>query len=172
MGGVATNLRLIPSEKLAVVVLSNASTGLPGRVSDEILATLLPKWRSASPSPPPARPGEFRAPPELVGSWTGTLSTYKSEIPLMLRVLESGEVQAKLGSQFRTLLDSPTWENNTLSGRMTGDIGTEDANRRPYYLQLNLKLRAKVLNGPASAISQPGGRVGNALTQWVELKKD
>src|SRR5690349_5595137 len=28
MGGVATNLRLIPSEKLAVVVLSNASTGL------------------------------------------------------------------------------------------------------------------------------------------------
>lgn len=172
MGGVTTNLRLIPSEKLAVVVLCNSSTGLPGRVSDEILATLLPKWRTASPNSPPAQPGEFRAPPELVGSWTGTLSTYKSEIPLMLRVLESGEVQAKLGSQFRTLLDSPSWENNTLSGRMTGDIGTEDANRRPYYLQLSLKLRAKVLNGPASAISQPGGRVGNALTQWVELKKD
>jgi hypothetical protein len=51
------------------------------------------------------------------------------------------------------------------------DIGTEDANRRPYTLQFHLKLRGPVLNGPASAVSDPGNHTGNALTQWVELRK-
>jgi len=52
MGGVATTLRLIPSEKLVVVVLCNASVRLPHRISDEILSTMLPKWRPQSPQPP------------------------------------------------------------------------------------------------------------------------
>jgi hypothetical protein len=63
------------------------------------------------------------------------------------------------------------WHDGYLSGRMTGDIGAEDANRRPYLLSLTLKLRGAALNGPASAVSLPGRRPGNALTQWVELKK-
>jgi hypothetical protein len=86
--------------------------------------------------------------------------------------LESGDVHAQLGGQLRTLLNSVQWQDGYLSGRMMGDIGTEDANRRPYLLSLTLKLRGKdVLNGPASALSLPGPRPGNALTQWVELKK-
>jgi len=68
--------------------------------------------------------------------------------------------------QFKMLLNDVTWENETLSGRMLGDIGTEDANRRPYYLQFNL------LHGSASAISLPWRRDTSGLTQWVELKND
>jgi CubicO group peptidase (beta-lactamase class C family) len=170
MGGVSTTLRLIPSEKLAVVVLCNSSTPVPHQVSDQILAALLPKWHVA-PATPPAQ-SNFRPTPALIGTWIGTLSTYKADMPLVVQVLESGDVHAKLGGQFKMLLNDVSWENNVLSGRMLGDIETEDANRRPYYLQLNLKLRGSLLNGSASAISQPARRVGNALTQWVELKKD
>lgn len=171
MGGVATSLRLIPSEKLAVVVLCNGGDRLPHRISDEILATLLPKWKvdRTPPQEPPAT--AFQPPPELIGSWTGTLYTYKGELPLTLRVLESGDVHARLGSQLRTLLNDVRWQDGCLSGRMTGDIGAEDANRRPYLLDLTLKLRGAALNGPASAVSLPGRRPGNALTQWVELKR-
>src|SRR4029453_168316 len=67
MGGVATVLRLIPSEKLAVVVLTNAATQLPGKVADEIMKQLLPKWQPAGPSPP--RPHAW--PKELIGKWKG-----------------------------------------------------------------------------------------------------
>jgi hypothetical protein len=91
---------------------------------------------------------------------------------LVLRVLESGEVHVQFRGQFKMLLNDVSWENDTLSGRMLGDVGTEDANRHPYYLQLNLKLRGDVLNGSASAISLPGRRDSSGLTQWVELKKD
>jgi hypothetical protein len=169
MNGVATFLHLMPSEKLVIVVLCNANADLPGEVAEKILATLLPKW-TAPPDPPAKLPSEL--PPALMGTWTGALSTYKADIPLVLRVLESGEVHAQLGGQLKMLLNDVTWENETLSGRMLGDVGIEEASRRPYYLQFALKLRGDLLNGSASAISQPGLRDGSGLTQWVELKKD
>ena len=59
-----------------------------------------------------------------------------------------------------------------MSGNLTGDIGTEDANRTRYTLALSLKLRGDVLNGALTAQSLPGRRVGNALTHWVELKRE
>ncbi|MBI1786334.1 MAG: hypothetical protein HYR60_02130 [Acidobacteria bacterium] len=72
----------------------------------------------------------------------------------------------------KTLLNRVSFEDGRLSGATTGDIGTEDANRRPYFLQFDLALReGGVLNGAATAISRPGPRAGNALTSWVELKK-
>jgi CubicO group peptidase (beta-lactamase class C family) len=170
MGGVATTLRLIPSEKLAVVVLCNGNNRLPHRVSDKIVALLLPQWKPSQRTRPPSST-KFKPPAKLLGEWSGKLHTYKAEIPLTLRVLKSGDVHAKLGNQLQTLLNGSNWRDGYLSGRMTGDIGTEDANRRRHSLRLTLKLRGDVLNGPASAISLPGRRSGNALTQWVELKK-
>jgi CubicO group peptidase (beta-lactamase class C family) len=169
MGGVATTLRLVPSEKLAVVVLCNAGVQLPHRIADEILAVLLPKWKQVSPGP--QQHGKFPPTPELLGNWTGKLFTYKTEIPLTLRILDSGDVHAQLGGQMKMLWNDVTWRDGYLSGRMPGDIGAEDAGRRPYFLSFSLKLRGDVLNGAASAISLPGRRAGNALSQWVELTK-
>src|SRR5260370_31698757 len=104
---------------------------------------------------------------ELLGNWAGKLVTYKSEIPLILRILESGDVHAQLGRQMKMLWSDVRWKDGFLSGIMPGDIGTEDAGRRPYFLSFSLKLRGDVLKGPASAISTPGRRAGNALTQSV-----
>lgn len=173
MGGVATALRLIPSEKLAVVVLCNAGIRLPHRVADEIMAAMLPNFRinRNAEQAAPASPKPFQPPAELVGTWRGALSTWQADLPFELRVLESGEVHARVGSQLWMLLNDVKWEDGYLSGRMLSDIHTEDANRRPYALHLTLKLRGNVLNGPVSAISLPGRRAGNALTSWLEVKK-
>jgi hypothetical protein len=171
MGGVATTLRLIPSEKLAVVVLCNAGNPLPHRIADEILAAMLPKWKAAREQPAQAPQSKFQPTPELQGRWSGKLVTYKNEIPLTVRILESGDIHAQLGGQLTMLWNDVRWDDGWLSGRILGNIGTEDAGRRPYALSFSLKLRGDVLNGPASAISLPGRRAGNALTQWVELKK-
>jgi CubicO group peptidase (beta-lactamase class C family) len=171
MGGVATSLRILPSEKLAVVVLCNARSTLPGRVSDEILAAMLPHWpTNRNPATAP-QPKPFQPTADLIGTWKGKLVTYKAELPFELRVLESGEVQTRVGSQFHMLLNDVRMEDGYLSGRFLSDIQTEDANRRPYFLLLKLKLRGAVLNGPVSAISLPGKRTGNALTSWAELRK-
>jgi CubicO group peptidase (beta-lactamase class C family) len=181
MGGVSTVLVLIPSEKLAVVALANSSSSLPDQISKEILSVMLPEYaknRALSESKKEQEKGQsqepessFKPTPELIGKWSGSVHTYKREIPLTFWFKESADVHVQLGDQLKTLLNDVSFKDDYLGGRMMGDIGTEDANRRPYHLHVALKLRGQVLNGAITAISLPGPRLGNALSHWVELKK-
>ena len=86
-------------------------------------------------------------------------------------VEESGDVHVKLKDQLWTLLNNVRFEDGYLKGVIMGDIKTEDASRRPYDLHFDVKLRDNTLNGSLIAISRPAVRVGNALTQWIELSK-
>ncbi len=164
MGGVATSLRLVPAKKLALVVLCNAGISLPHQIADEILG-------DSRPAPPPEKTVPFHPSEALRGTWTGAVSTYKSELPLTLEIRESGDVHARLGRRLETLLNNPVFRDGVLTGTMMGDLGTEDANRRRHVVQLSLTLRGEVLNGAATAISVPGNRAGNALTSWAELTR-
>ena len=179
MGGVSTVLVLIPSEKLAVAVLANSSSPLPDLISKEILSVLLPEYaknRVLSETKKKEADDKSQAPasdfnPEMFGTWAGNVHTYKGEIPLTFWFKESGDVHAQLGDQLKTLLNDMSFKEGNLGGRMMGDIGTEDANRRPYHLHVSLTLRGDVLNGAMIAISLPGRRMGNALSHWVEVSQ-
>ena len=65
-----------------------------------------------------------------------------------------------------------SFSDGVLQGTLVGDVGTVDANRRPYNLRLEVKKRGDVLNGSLIAQSLPGNRTGNALTHWIEVKRD
>ena len=177
MGGVSTLLKLVPSENLAVVTLSNASSSLPERIAQEVCSALLPayaenraRWEAEQKQKKeqPIAPA-FAPSPDLVGKWSGEAHTYKGELPLTLEFQEDGDIHVRLGDQLRTLLNDVKFEDGTLTGRMTGDLGTEDTRRRPYILYVTMKLRGQTLNGAMSAISQ--GSRGNALTHWVEVRR-
>ncbi len=170
MPGVATALRLIPSEKLAIVVLCNAPLTLPHRIADEIMAVVLPGFKVERPADSAAP--AFRPPAELVGNWKGTISTYKAELPFTLRVLESGEIHAQIGSQMKMLWNDAGWSDGRLTGRMPGDIGIEEGARGTHHLSFSLTLRGNALNGAISAVSSSGRRNHGTVTQWVELKKE
>lgn len=181
--GVSTLLNLIPTEKLAVVVLSNTGWGrssLTSEVTQEILSVMLPEYaknrvreleaqqkQAKAQKPAPS----FKPIPELIGKWSGSVYAYKQEVPLALWFKESGDVHAQLGDQLKTLLNKVSFKDGNLRGRMMGDIGTEDANRLPYHLHVSLNLRGQVLNGGVTVISISGRREGYALSHWVELKK-
>jgi CubicO group peptidase (beta-lactamase class C family) len=186
MGGVNTHLLLIPSEQLAIAVLANACSDLPFIVAAEIAATLLPRYAErlaaeqaeqpqADAGPEPA----FAPPPELLGDWQGTVHTYQGEIALKLWFKESGDIHAQLGRQLKTLVNHAALTNGLLGGRMLGTIGTEDAARRPHEIQLDLKLRGRLLNGAIYAITPhqageggaPDKRPGFAIGYWAELSK-
>jgi CubicO group peptidase (beta-lactamase class C family) len=174
MGGVSTLLRLYPTEKIAIVVLGNASSNLPGQVMDQIVAVVAPETARSPGAQNQAPPGQdFKPSGALLGAWQGKVHTYKGELGFRLLFQPDGDVHAKLGSQLITLLNRTQFKDGYLSGSFSGDIGTEDANRTRYSLQLSLKLRGDVLNGAMTAQSVSlGRRVGNALTHWVELKKE
>ncbi|MGH9845140.1 MAG: hypothetical protein ACREEM_41010, partial [Blastocatellia bacterium] len=172
MGGVATLLRLFPAEKIAIVVLTNSRSPVPNLVTEEIISALMPGAARKQPEPPPqSQEPVFKPVNELIGTWKGSVHTYLGEVPFMLEIKADGDVHARLGAQLKTLLNRADFKDGYLTGALLGDIGTEDASRRPYTLSLSLKLRGEALGGALTALLLPGKRAGNALTHWVELKK-
>ncbi len=174
MGGVRTMLMLVPEEKIVVVALCNFSTQFPIRLSREVLATLLPehaeKLRSGN-NNNGEQNSAFEPPAELLGHWSGHVHTYEGDRPIELWFKESGDIHVRFNGQLKTLLSEPRFTDGSVRGIFAGDIATPDANRRPYHLHLSVKLRGEVLNGSLAAISLPGNRAGNALSHWIEVKK-
>jgi hypothetical protein len=137
---------------------------------EEITKTVLPDLPRRPPLPPVA--SGFKPSAELTGTWTGQVHTPRAPVNLTLEIKTDGDVHARLGTQLQTLLNRVALRDGYLTGTMMGDIGTEDASRTPHTLGLTLKLRGSVLVGGITAMSLPGRRVGNALTHWVELRKE
>jgi acetyl esterase/lipase len=83
---------------------------------------------------------------------------------------ESGDVHAQLGDQLKTLVSDARLGGGRFTGKMTGDVGTPEANRRPYHLQWDVALREGRLAGVLYAIGRHPSR-GLSLGHWVELRK-
>jgi hypothetical protein len=175
MPGVSTVCSFVPSERVAVVVLTNTSNSLSRFLSDMIFKILLSQRKDDGDSPlvvkkpTDSSDGAKVAPSSgLPGKWKGHLVTYHAELPLTLSIRDPGDVRVDL----ETLLDRPGFTDGILTGLFAGDIKNEDARGRPYQLRLDLKLRGDVLNGAVTAITRPDSRGSSAVTHWVELKRE
>jgi CubicO group peptidase (beta-lactamase class C family) len=163
-------LRLIPSEGIAVVLLSNCGNSSVKSIVDDILSTLLPVYaekraqaiaRTGAPKPAQLPLQTF------VGSWKGMLKMIRGEIPLTFSIPESGEVQVQLGSQPFTVLAEPEFSEKRLAGITTGKLAIqEEAESKPTKVEFCLYLRDGALKGAAVT------RSSSALPYWVELKRE
>lgn len=169
MIGVRTQMLLIPDRKVAIVVLSNASTLAAPAVADRIAEKLLPGWRKAVEQEPVKLP--FVTPSELSGVWKGTLSTYTKDVPVELRFLPNGDVHAKFGDQLQALVNDAQFKDGVFSGELLTRIDTPDTARGEYTVSLSLELRGDILNGPVHTLSFVP-RMRSALAHWVELRKE
>jgi CubicO group peptidase (beta-lactamase class C family) len=168
MPGVATILMLVPSEDIAVVVLTNNWVS-PTPIADAIFKVLLPKWQTAPQKPetpdPPFSPG-----PNLLGTWKGTLHTYQKDLPVTLNFMPSGDVHVQIADGLASLLNNVQFKDGWLSGAASGNVATDDAERhRANTLLFSLKLRGNHLNGAVSATEREYNPV--ALTQWLDVEK-
>lgn len=170
MPGVATILALVPSEDIAVVVLTNElNRSTISEVSDAIFKVLLPKWQT-TPIKPETSSAPFTPGPDLLGTWKGTLHTYQKDLPVTLKFLPSGDVHVQLADELDSLLNHAQFKDGWLTGEAWGDVATDDAERhRANTLLFSLKLRGNHLNGAVSATERDYNPV--ALTQWLDVEK-
>lgn len=171
MGGASTQMRLYPEQRLAIVVLSNASGNLPAKVANRIANVLLPGWTVPQPKTQP-QPAAFVAPAGLRGTWTGSVSSYTKELPVQLTFQPDGDVHAKFADQLTTLVNNPHFADGIFTGELAARIGTPDTEHYEYKVALSLTLRDGVLNGGACALGVDLPRERNALTHWIELRRD
>ena len=174
MPGVSTLCSLVPSERLAIVVLSNTSNYFPGRLSTMILKIMLPEREREEDDGGDRADNEKEAPipPKFTGTWKGHLVTYRAEIPMVLKVHGADDVHVRLGRQLETLLNGAQFRDGWINGRFASDIGTDDDRGRDYHLHLSVKAEGDVLRGPVSAITLPDQWGSSAVTHWVELRRE
>lgn len=174
MAGVSTILLLVPAERIVVVALANARTDLPGRIAEDILATVLPDLPAPKPPAPAGEPPAFTPAADMVGEWTGAITTSSGPVSLTLRIADGGDVRVRLQrpGQLWTLLNMVSDRDGFLTGRFMGDLGAEDTDRYRHLLEVTLKRRGRSLAGAVTTVPATAApRVRNALTHWVELKK-
>ena len=168
-------LQLIPSEGIAVAVLTNTGDLFPARLVDEILSVLLPPYRqkqavaadTKQPEPDTTRPSS-----SLVGKWAGNVHTYRAPMPLAFSISDSGNVQIQLGSHSGTLLNKPKFAGGGVIGRFTGKLNVdEDTGSEPYDIDFELYAKEDMLYGSVTTRPRPGSLHGALLSFWVELKR-
>ena len=183
MGGVRTNLSLVPSEQIAVVVLANRYSPVVDQITGDILTTLLPRYRrrtaekrtassegqSGEESSPAAAPNLL--PKQWIGTWSGTVHTYERQLTMRLSINAAGEAEAQLAQQPSAKVSALKLEDGHVTGRFKADIGTPDANKREYALLFSLKKTGDKLSGALTALSTHSPKLPNALTSWVELRR-
>jgi hypothetical protein len=135
---------------------------------------MLPKYGEdlrKEPEHNPAVAGRGHGPPELVGYWQGSISTYEGERRLEMWAKPDGDVHMQMDGELRMLLNNSRLSDGRFTGVFSGSIGTGDADRRPHRLHLDTNLRGETINGSLAAISLPARKAGNALSHFVELKR-
>jgi CubicO group peptidase (beta-lactamase class C family) len=172
--GADAQFTLVPEHHVCVVVLANVTRHWPGAltesVTNAILAILLggtsDDFPTLQPPPPPKISG---LPGELEGKWVGAVHTHQGNLDVTLWCQQRGGIQAQLGRQARTAVREARLQDGSFTGDMAGDVGTDDARRRPYKLQWDVTLRGDVLNGTLYATTRTTRPL--RLAYWVELRR-
>jgi hypothetical protein len=69
------------------------------------------------------------------------------------------------------LLEKASFEERSMYGLLPGEVGTDDAPRPPYNLEVYLTLRGTTLAGAATTRELRTGERGALLPYWMELKR-
>lgn len=184
MPGVFTTLSTYPSERLAVVVLTNKDEPTEHRlftvgVAQDLVAASLPAYATALAAAKQAAPAKTipAAPkppvvnPSLVGRWTGMVEAEAGRLPLILTIAADGKAVASVAGGPAQLLRNPATGASQVVGRFDGHVPGIGKPGDPQELNLNLRLRGGKLRGELTAISG-GDRPHYALSAYVELAKE
>ena len=175
MPGVTTVLKLMPSKRIAVAVLTNSPSrndGLPVTLADDVLGVLVPGYALSQSGAAPvsqSRP-RYQPTPDLIGEWTGELRTWQETLPVRMVFQPDGDVHIKLGEQLETLVNNVRFSDGTLGGQFLATIPTEDARRHRHFLGMSLTLRERTLSGAVTARTLTD-RSYYALASWLSVTK-
>jgi len=187
MGGVSTQLLLVPSERIAVVALTNRSSALLAAMTRiAVLDALLPGYDGeavgstllAQAAPQGEEPSD-EVWASMAGRWDGEVEVFSGNVRLSLDVRPAERlVLARLGRAPRVVVDRLRVVDGRLQGGMLGDLRSPDTARYRHGLVTDLVVRGDVIDGALVAVAlpgtedeggAPGRRAGNALAHWVSL---
>lgn len=171
-------LRLIPSERVAAVVLVNKGIGFAEWAADAALAAMLPKYaeglaakQAATASGSSSTPNAAARRPldsTLTGRWVGTVHAVGGSVPLELMIDSSGTVRARIGA--RSDVGTARF-GGQLVVRIPGDL--EATNPPGMQRQISLYLRPYKSGWGGVATVRPPSVTGldGRVSYFVEITR-
>ncbi|HKA58002.1 MAG TPA: serine hydrolase domain-containing protein [Gemmatimonadales bacterium] len=171
-----TWLRMIPSERVAVVVLANGGVGFAAQAVDAVLAAVLPKYeeglaaqaRAAGPASPQSTAAPRMLDSTATGRWTGAVYAAGGTVPVAFVIDSTGSVRATIG----TRSDSGTARlGRQLSIRIPGDL--EAAAPPGITREMRLYLRPYRGGWGGVATVRPPSATGTdgRVSYWMQLSR-
>lgn len=177
VSGSGSSLMLIPSEKSAIVCLTNSSKGndLTDQIAFEIANVLKPDFgdrlkRKIAEVEALEKSVDYKPTEQFVGEWEGKIKTYSGEVPITMNFDANGRIYVKIKGQMETLLNNVRLEGGMLRARFSGNIPTEDAMSKCHRIDLQVVVENGEMYGVARA-ETTGSKNGFGLPSYIELKR-
>ncbi len=187
--GVSNFVVLVPSENLALVILTN--TDYDARkllhIQGAIRAALIPgyddfnPWALAAKDRPEAETDTVedqardevptrQFPEHLLGRWEGKIVAYDREIEVSLVLSNDEGARIKLSGQEERGVDFSVISSVFLFGTFQGRIPTPDIARYDNWVRLAVRYTGNTLSGQATAVGWREDRQTDCeLSSWIEL---
>lgn len=174
-------LRMVPSERVAAVVLVNKGVGFAGMATDAALAAVLPTYKQAmaasaarTAAPPSATPAATPSPLDstMVGDWVGVVRTAGGDVTLQFTIASNGAVRAHIGTRADSgIARASAKYANRLFLRFPGDLEAANPAGMNRDTRLYLDRRGGAFGGLIT--TRPPGNTGldGLVSYWVEIKR-
>lgn len=187
--GVSNFMVLVPSENLAVVILSNTDYDASRllHIQGAVRAALIPLYAGFNPWALPAKDQleaetdaseeqvqddtlTQRFPEVLLGKWEGQIVAYDRQIDVTLVLSNDKGARIKLSGQEERGVDFSVVSSVFLLGTFQGSIPTPDIARYDSWVRLAVRHTGNELSGQATAVGWREDRQTDCeLSSWIEL---
>jgi len=183
--GALSSLRFIPSENIAVAVISNGENANTPMICDWIFAELLFRYntllrlKNTFSRVKAGNPEKFKLPPSLAGIWRGNIITYEEELPVQLSIESDGNVRMiymnKEGTESKDTLNitgtNVRFSNNIFTTGFRMEIPTSFTKRYRHAIRMELVFRGETLSGYLSAEAWEPQKPHFNVPSYVRLEK-
>lgn len=170
--GSTSMLKLVPSERLAVVCLTNVATEdrITDTIADEIIAAYVPGYRKAMRIPPGVEPVPYSGDPERVGTWKGTVQSNDARVAFSLIVGRDGKLTLSIDGKAAVAAGSAEIDNGLLVGRFEAMLPAGFTKGEAHRLEMFVSIERDRMRGYLMAQST-GPRPRFGLPFRVEARR-
>lgn len=170
--GSTSMLKLVPSEQLAVVCLTNVATEdrITDTIADEIIAAYVPKYRKSMKIPGGVEPVPFAGDAERAGTWKGTVISADRRAPFSLIVGRDGKLTLSIDGKAAVAAGSAEIDNGLLVGRFEAMLPAAFTKGEAHRLEMFVSIERDRMRGYLMAQST-GPRPRFGLPFRVEARR-
>src|SRR5215472_8146045 len=161
-------LTLVPTKKVAVVVVANSYSQFISNLGERILDVIVPELSAPAARPTPPVVSE---PSSVMGEWSGQLLVLGHPVRIALIITAGGAVSGRLTDEPLTELRNVSIGLSHVYGELAASRGIADAPPGDFTLDIDLALEDGQLMGAATS-QLPVEQEGDQLPHWIQLSRE